>query len=102
MAGQRLTDRDRPTRDRHTMMQSSPLSFRRAVIWIGRLVLGPIFIYAGYSKAFLPNTNLWPFFVLKFSISVTLANFALQVDAFQLLSPGGVHLAGKVGEVHGN
>jgi uncharacterized membrane protein YphA (DoxX/SURF4 family) len=72
------------------MMPTSPLNFRRAVIWIGRLVLGPLFIYAGYSKAFLPNTNLWPFFVLKFSISVNLANFARQVDAFQLLSPGGV------------
>ena len=36
------------------MMQSSPLNFRRAVIWIGRLVLGPIFIYAGYSKLFCP------------------------------------------------
>jgi uncharacterized membrane protein YphA (DoxX/SURF4 family) len=72
------------------MMQSSPLNLRRAVIWIGRLVLGGIFLYAGYSKVFLPNTNLWPLFVLKFSISVNLANFARQVDAFQLLSPSGV------------
>jgi len=72
------------------MMQTSPLNFRRAVIWVGRLVLGGIFIYAGYSKLFYPNTNLWPFFVLKFSISVNIMNFARQVDAFQMLSPWGV------------
>src|SRR5438309_12114089 len=72
------------------MMQSSPLNFRRAVIWIGRLVLGAIFIYAGYSKAFFPNHTLWPLFFLKFSISTNLANFALQVQAFKLLPPWGV------------
>ena len=75
---------------RSEMMQSSPLNLGGVVIWIGRLVLGPIFLYAGYSKVFLPNTNLWPLFVLKFSISVNIANFARQVDAFQLLSPSGV------------
>jgi uncharacterized membrane protein YphA (DoxX/SURF4 family) len=72
------------------MMQSSPLNFRRAVIWIGRLVLGGIFIYAGYSKAFLPNHTFWPLFFLKFSVSTNLANFALQVQAFKLLPPWGV------------
>jgi uncharacterized membrane protein YphA (DoxX/SURF4 family) len=72
------------------MMQSSPLNARRAVIWVGRLVLGGIFVYAGYSKLFFPNHTLWPFFVLKFSISVNIMNFARQVDAFQLLSPWGV------------
>ena len=72
------------------MLQSSPLNFRRAFIWVGRLVLGGIFIYAGYSKAFLPNHTLWPFFFLKFSVSTNLANFALQVEAFKLLPPWGV------------
>jgi uncharacterized membrane protein YphA (DoxX/SURF4 family) len=72
------------------MMQSSPLNLRRVVIWIGRLVLGGIFIYAGYSKIFLPNTNLWPFFILKFSISMNLANFATQVAAFKMLPLWGV------------
>jgi uncharacterized membrane protein YphA (DoxX/SURF4 family) len=72
------------------MMQSSPLNLRRAIIWIGRLVLGCIFIYAGYSKAFLPNTNLWPFFILKFSVSMNLSNFALQVAAFKMLPDWGV------------
>jgi len=72
------------------MMQSSPLNFRRLIIWIGRLVLGGIFIYAGYAKAFLPNRNLWPFFILKFSITMNLSNFAAQVAAFKLLPAWGV------------
>ena len=72
------------------MLQSSPVNFRRAFIWVGRVVLGGIFIYAGYSKAFLPNHTLWPFFFLKFSISTNVANFALQVEAFKLLPPWGV------------
>jgi uncharacterized membrane protein YphA (DoxX/SURF4 family) len=72
------------------MMQSSPWNLRRAVIWFGRLLLGGIFIYAGYSKIFLPNTNLWPFFFLKFSISMNLSNFATQVEAFKLLPAWGV------------
>jgi uncharacterized membrane protein YphA (DoxX/SURF4 family) len=72
------------------MMQSSPLNLRRVVIWIGRLVLGGIFIYAGYAKLFLPNHNLWPFFILKFSISTNLSNFATQVEAFKLLPAWGV------------
>ena len=72
------------------MMQSSPWNLRRAVIWIGRLLLGGVFIYAGYSKIFLPNTNVWPFFILKFSISLNLSNFATQVEAFKMLPPWGV------------
>jgi putative oxidoreductase len=72
------------------MMQSTPLNFRRVVIWIGRLVLGGIFVYAGYSKLFYPNHNLWPFFILKFSVLMNIANFAKQVDAFKMLPPGGV------------
>lgn len=71
-------------------MQSSPFTLRRAIIWIGRLVLGGIFVYAGYSKAFLPNKNLWPWFVLKFSVSMNLSTFAQQVDAYKLLSPAAV------------
>lgn len=72
------------------MMQSSPWNLRRAIIWIGRLLLGGIFIYAGYSKIFLPNTNLWPFFILKFSITMNISHFADQVAAFKMLPPGGV------------
>ena len=68
------------------MMQSSPLHVRRAVIWIGRLVLGGIFVYAGLSKIFLPNFYLWPMFVLKFSISTNLSTFAQQVESYKLIS----------------
>jgi uncharacterized membrane protein YphA (DoxX/SURF4 family) len=72
------------------MMPSSPLNLRRAVIWLGRLILGPLFIYAGYSKLFLPNTHFWPYFFLKFSLLTNIANFAFQVEAFKLLTPWGV------------
>jgi len=60
------------------MMQSSPFNLRRTIIWIGRLVLAGIFIYAGYSKIFLP-------------IGVALSFFAMQVDSYQLLPPRGVN-----------
>jgi len=69
------------------MMQSSPFNFRRAVIWIGRLVLGGIFIYAGFSKLLLPNTHLWPMFVLRFSLSMNLSSFAQQVESYKMISP---------------
>src|SRR5260370_42190446 len=72
------------------MMQSSPLNLRRAIIWIGRLVLGGIFVYAGYAKVFLPNFIPWPLFALRFSLSTNLSNFAVQVESYNLLSPGGV------------
>ena len=72
------------------MMQASPLNLRRAVIWIGRLLLGGIFLYAGYSKLFLPNFIPWPLFALRFSLSSNLSNFAVQVDSYKLLSADGV------------
>ena len=72
------------------MLESSPFHFRRAIIWIGRLLLGGIFVYAGISKIFFPNTHLWPMFVLRFSISTNLATFAEQVASYKLLSPTGV------------
>jgi len=78
------------------MMQSSPLNFRRVVIWIGRLVLGGIFVYAGYSKLTYPNHHLWPFFFLKFSISTNISQFAAQVEAFKLLPPSGVQFVAHV------
>ncbi len=68
------------------MMQSSPLNLRRTIIWIGRLVLGGIFVYAGISKLLFPNTHLWPMFVLKFSISMNIASFAQQVESYKMIS----------------
>lgn len=70
------------------MLQSSPFNFRRAVILIGRLVLGGIFVYAGVAKILLPNTHLWPMFVLKFSIATNLSTFAQQVESYKILSAG--------------
>jgi uncharacterized membrane protein YphA (DoxX/SURF4 family) len=67
------------------MMESFPLNLRRAIIWIGRLVLGGILIYAGYAKIFLPIMHPRP------SIGVALAFFALQVGSYQILPPGGVN-----------
>ena len=72
------------------MMQSSPLNFRRAVIWIGRILLGGVFVYAGYSKLFLPNQHFWPYFVLKFSLSSNLSTFAFQVDSYKVLPAAAV------------
>ena len=67
------------------MMESSPLNLRRAIIWIGRLLLGGIFIYAGYAKIFLPIMHPRP------PIGVALAFFALQVGSYQMLPPWGVN-----------
>lgn len=72
------------------MMESAPFTFRRIVIWLGRLVLGVIFIYAGYSKLFFPNRMFWPFALLKFSLIANLSNFGIQVESYKLLSPAGV------------
>jgi putative oxidoreductase len=68
------------------MRQSSPLNLRRAIIWTGRLLLGGIFVYAGYAKLFLPTMHPHP------PIGIALAMFALQVDSYQLLPPWAVHL----------
>jgi uncharacterized membrane protein YphA (DoxX/SURF4 family) len=73
-------------------MQSSPMNFRRAVIWIGRLLLGGIFVYAGYAKLVYPNHNLWPWFMLKFSVSANLSTFAFQVESYKVLGPEGSSL----------
>src|SRR5215469_16096175 len=67
------------------MMQSSPLNSRRAVIWLGRLLIGGIFVYAGYAKLTYPNHNLWPWFMLKFSVSANLSTFAFQVESYKVL-----------------
>src|SRR5258708_8085042 len=69
------------------MMQSSLLNLLSAMISIGRLVLGGIFVYAGFSKLLMPNTHLWPMFVLKFSISMNMSSFAQQVESYKLISP---------------
>jgi uncharacterized membrane protein YphA (DoxX/SURF4 family) len=74
------------------MLQSSPLNYRRIIIWIGRVVLGAIFVYAGFAKLLMPNTHLWPFFFLKFSVSTNLTMFQQQVESYKMLSPEAARL----------
>lgn len=66
------------------MMQSSPLNFRRVVIWLGRLVLAGFFFYAGYVKLFFPAIRP------HLNVGIGLTYFALQVDSYQLLPPWAV------------
>jgi len=77
-------------------MQSSPFNFRRATIWIGRLVLGGIFVYAGFSKLVFPNTHLWPMFVLRFSLSMNISSFAQQVESYKMISPDASQLVAHI------
>src|SRR5207249_11595151 len=65
------------------MMQSSPFNLRRAIIWIGRLVLAGFFIYAGYAKLTMGMHPRPP-------IGVALSFFALNVDSYQILPTWGV------------
>ncbi len=74
------------------MMESAPFNIRRIIIWLGRIVLGGIFIYAGYSKLFAPNLLLQSMFTLKFSVLSNLSNFGQQVRSYHLLSEDGVSL----------
>ena len=66
------------------MMQSSPLTFRRVFLWIARIVLAGIFIYAGVVKLFGLAIHPHP------GIGLALSFFALQVDSYQLLPPWAV------------
>ena len=66
------------------MMQSAPFNFRRIIIWIGRIVLAAIFIYAGYAKLFRPDMNPRP------QMPIAISLFALQIDSYQILPPPAV------------
>jgi uncharacterized membrane protein YphA (DoxX/SURF4 family) len=66
------------------MMESAPLNFRRVIIWVGRIVLAAIFIYAGYAKLFRPDMTPRP------QIPIAISLFALQIDSYQILSPPAV------------
>ena len=71
------------------MMQSSPLNARRAVMLLGRLILGAMFIYAGYAKIFMPGMHPRP------PIAIAFALFALQVDSYQILPPAAVNFVAR-------
>lgn len=66
------------------MIQSAPFNFRRIIIWIGRIVLAAIFIYAGYAKLFRPDMMPRP------QIPIAISLFALQIDSYQILPPPAV------------
>jgi uncharacterized membrane protein YphA (DoxX/SURF4 family) len=53
------------------------------------LLLGGIFVYAGYAKLSYPNHMLWPYFMLKFSVSANLSTFAFQVESYKVLGTTG-------------
>jgi uncharacterized membrane protein YphA (DoxX/SURF4 family) len=78
------------------MMQSAPFHYRRLVILIGRLILGAIFIYAGYSKILYPNKMFSSVPLLKFSVMANLSNFGNQVNSYKLLPPDGVGLVAHI------
>jgi uncharacterized membrane protein YphA (DoxX/SURF4 family) len=78
------------------MMEAAPFNLRRLVIWIGRLFLGAIFVYAGCSKIFLPNNLYWPLPMLKFSVTANLSNFGFQVESYKMLSASGVAFVSHV------
>jgi len=69
------------------MMQSSPLNWRRGIILVGRLVVAAVFLFAAYSKIFLPNSLFGPL-PLKFALSVNLQNFVPSVEQYKVVSHG--------------
>jgi uncharacterized membrane protein YphA (DoxX/SURF4 family) len=71
------------------MLQSSPLKFRRLILWIGRIVLAGIFLYAGYAKLFRPDLTPRP------SIPIARSLFALQIDSYQMLPAWAVLFVAK-------
>lgn len=68
------------------MRESSPLNLSRALTIVGRVVLGGIFIYAAYTKFFIPGMKPHP------PVRIALALFATQVDSYQMLPPLAVDL----------
>ena len=71
------------------MMQSAPFNFRRLIVWIGRIVLAAVFLYAGYGKLFRPDMTPRP------SIPIARSLFALQIDSYQMLPAGAVLFVAK-------
>jgi len=66
------------------MTQSSPFTWRRVVILLGRLILGLFLIIPGYLKLFYPTM------APHWRVGIALTYFALQVDSYQLLGPQAV------------
>ena len=62
-------------------MQSAPFNYRRLIIWVGRLVIAAIFVYAGLAK--LIRWDLHP----RPPMGIATSLFALQIDSYQMLPP---------------
>lgn len=61
------------------MMQSAPFNLRRLIIWLGRIVIAAIFIFAGLAKLIRWDMHPRP------SIGIATSLFALQIDSYQML-----------------
>jgi uncharacterized membrane protein YphA (DoxX/SURF4 family) len=64
-------------------------SFRRIFLLLGRLALGAMFLFAAYAKLKPQAAMPWSVGSVRTSLSM----FAMQVDSYQLLSPGAVSLS---------
>jgi uncharacterized membrane protein YphA (DoxX/SURF4 family) len=62
------------------MLQSAPFTFRRMVIWLGRIVLAGFFIYAGYAKLYRPGVTP------HVNVPMALTLFSMQIDSYQMVS----------------
>jgi uncharacterized membrane protein YphA (DoxX/SURF4 family) len=69
------------------MMQSTPFTFRRVFLWICRIALAAVFLYAGSAKLLGWGLHLQPSIA---STKLSLFYFALQVDSYQLMPPWAV------------
>jgi uncharacterized membrane protein YphA (DoxX/SURF4 family) len=61
------------------MMQSAPFNYRRIIIWMGRLMIAAIFIYAGLAKMIRWDMTPHP------PLGIARSLFALQIDSYQML-----------------
>ncbi|MGB7436340.1 MAG: MauE/DoxX family redox-associated membrane protein [Candidatus Acidiferrum sp.] len=66
------------------MMQSAPFTVRRLIIWLGRIVIAGIFVYAGLAKMIRWDMHPRP------PIRIATSLFALQIDSYQMLPPWAV------------
>jgi uncharacterized membrane protein YphA (DoxX/SURF4 family) len=70
------------------MLQASPLNFRRIIMWLGRIVIAVIFIYAGLAKLIrwdlhLPHMS----FPFPWKDTIPTSLFAAQIDSYQMVPP---------------
>ena len=66
------------------MLESAPFNYRRILIWLGRIVIAAIFLYAGLAKLIRWDMHPRP------PIGIARSLFALQIDSYQLLPPWAV------------